>query len=64
MVVSHESSVQVEPKIASMIRNENMNIVEEDRWVGLTMECKGGVATLGSVHLDLTSPATALERWS
>jgi hypothetical protein len=57
--VPRESAMQVEPKVANMLRRGNRTVIEEDWSAGPTTEREGHVGTLGFIHLDTPSPTPA-----
>jgi hypothetical protein len=59
--VPRESPVQVEPKVANILRRRNGNVIEEDRRAGPTTKREGHVGTLGSIHLVMPLPTRALD---
>jgi hypothetical protein len=54
-------AIQVEPKVANMLRRGNGNVIKEHRRAGPTTECEGHVGTLGSIHLDTPLPTSDLD---
>jgi hypothetical protein len=50
--VPRESAVQVDPKVANMLRRGNRNVIEEDRRAEPTTVGEGHVGTLGSIHFQ------------